>query len=349
MFQIETSEAIYELEFYHVQINITSRCNMRCEHCRGAYNSAVDLSIDNFNGLIRFSHQHLVEGGGYLISGGEPLLHPQFKEFLQLLKNYSRKNGFVAITTNGTFLNAKWLDFLQSLEFPELRISVSLDSIDPNRHNSFRHSPNAHERSIQAIKLVAERPNIKYIVRATIQKDQIKEIEAMVDLVESLGADIFSISSIIPVGSALNKPELYFDKYSKRKLIELAIDLGRHGRRRLMIDINDPLAYIKTAQKGDCGEYGGCIAGIGTFSVEPDGAMLPCPVLPNQVIMNINGMKPEQMLETYSNNQFVHSLLERRLTGKCGACDLRFTCGGCRARAEGIMGNYLAEDPDCWL
>ncbi len=77
--------------------------------------------------------------------------------------------------------------------------------------------------------------------------------------------------------------------------------------------------------------------------------MLPCPVLPNQVIANIGGMTPEQIMDAYSNSQFTHSLIERQLTGKCGKCELRFTCGGCRARAEGVMGHYLAEDPDCWL
>jgi radical SAM protein with 4Fe4S-binding SPASM domain len=280
--------------------------------------------------------------------GGEPLLHPQFKKLLSILKNYSRKGEFVTITTNGTFLSDEWLDFLRSLEFPELRISISLDSVDPDRHNSFRHYSHAYEKAVQAIKLATGKTNIKCIVRATIQEDQLKEIEAMAELVESLGADILSISSIIPVGSARNKPELYFSKNSKKKLIELVVAL-RKKYHRLTIDVNDPLSYINTAYMENCGEYGGCIAGIGTFSVEPDGSMLLCPVLPNQVIMNIRGMSPEQMQEAYSNSQFVHFLLERKLTGKCGGCDLRFTCGGCRARAEGILGSYLTEDPDCWL
>lgn len=348
MFEVEMQDAIYEVEFLHAQVNITSRCNMRCEHCRGAYSGAVDLSVADFERLLLFSRQHLGEGGGYLISGGEPLLHPHFSEFLLLLQNHFCKDGFVSITTNGTFLNAKWLDFLQSLAFSDLRISISLDSVDPDRHNSFRHSRHAFEKSVQAIKMVTERQNIRCIVRATIQKDQLSEIKPMFELVDSLGADVLSISSVIPVGRALHKPELRFGKESKKKLVKLAASLNQQGH-RLKIDVNDPLAYITEDYQASCGEFGGCIAGIGTFSVEPDGTMLPCPVLPNQVIMNICGMDPKQMLDAYSKSQFVHSLLERKLTGKCGACELRFTCGGCRARAEGITGHYLAEDPDCWL
>lgn len=348
MFEIETRDAIYEVEFLHAQVNITSRCNMRCEHCRGSYVGTVDLSMDDFERLLLFSYQHFGSGGGYLISGGEPLLHPHFRELLLLLKKHFRKDGFVSVTTNGTFLSPSWLDFLQSLAFPDLRIAISLDSVDPERNNAFRHSRQAFQKSVQAIKLVAERPDIQCIVRATIQKDQLPEVEPMLELVDSLGADVFSVSSVIPVGRALGKPELHFGKESKEQLVRLAIALNKRGL-KTKVDVNDPLAYIIDGYQAECGEFGGCIAGIGTFSVEPDGTMFPCPVLPNQVIMNIGGMTPEQMLDAYSKSQIVHSLLERKLTGKCGACELRFTCGGCRARAEGIMGHYLAEDPECWL
>lgn len=348
MFEVELQDAVYEVEFLHAQVNITSRCNMRCEHCRGAYAGAVDLSMADFERLLLFSHQHLGEGGGYLISGGEPLLHPHFREFLLLLKERFKKDGFVSITTNGTFMDSELLDFLQTLAFPDLRIAISLDSMDPERNNAFRHHRHAFEGSVRAIKLVSERPGIQCIVRATIQRDQLPEVESMFEFVDSLGADVLSISSVIPVGRALEKPELRFDKEAKRGLVELVVVLSKQGR-RLKIDVNDPLAYLAADYQGDCGEYGGCIAGVGTFSVEPDGKMLPCPVLPNQVIMNIRNLTPEQILENYAKSQFVHSLLERKLTGKCGGCKLRFTCGGCRARAEAIMGHYLAEDPDCWL
>ena len=347
MFQIETATTIFELEFFHVQLNITSRCNMRCEHCRGAYCGAVDMLSDDFERLIAFASPHLIsKAGGYLISGGEPLLHPKFKDFLIILRKQIRVNDFVTITTNGSFLDSEMLDFLEGLDFPDLRISISLDSTNPIRHNEFRHNPRAFDDAIRAIRLTSER-SIQCMVRSTIQPDQFDELDQLADLAESLRADILSLSSIIPAGSAICNHCSFFDSESKRRLIERAVEMNK--TRQITVDVNDPLSYIVNAEEGDTGVYGGCIAGIGAFSVEPDGTMLTCPLLPNQPIMNIIGASVEEIAEGYASSEFVHALIERQLTGKCGDCKLKFVCGGCRARAEGINGHYLAADPDCWI
>lgn len=348
MLRIETDDAIYEVGFQHVQINVTARCNMRCEHCRGAYEDTTDLSVEDFTNLILFSRQHIGERGGYLLTGGEPLLHPQFKELLTILSQHIGGSDFLSIATNGTFVTEKLLDYLNELSFSEIRISVSLDSVDPARHNLFRHAPRGYQDSVRAIRLISEREGVQCIVRATIQADQIAELGAMAELVKSLGADILSVSSIIPSGRARNRPEFEFGKEAKKALMNRVKEL-RGQCPQLVIDVNDPLAYIDTAYKGQCGEYGGCIAGIGTFSVEPDGTMLPCPLLHNQVIANVKGMSPEMMEQAYTNSPYIHALIERQLTDACGECELRFTCGGCRARAEAATGSYLGTDPDCWL
>jgi AdoMet-dependent heme synthase len=345
MYSVETANAIYNLEFCHLQLNITSRCNMRCKHCRGDYCGAKDLSLEEVSEIINFSKEHLQEGAAFLISGGEPLLHPQFKEIMKSIREGGAK--FISITTNGSFLTKEILDYLDSLKFKQLRISISLDGSEREEVNEFRRCPTAFDDAIRAIKLVAKHDGIIGIVRTTIRKEQLEEVPKIVDLAYKLGANIFSISSIIPAGRAKNHDELSFDSKSKEGLLNIIENL-RKEYPKLIMDVNDPLrCLMKSPQEKEI--FGGCIAGIGSFSVEPDGALMPCPLMHNQKICNIKGKKGDEIMKEYKSSGIIHNLLDRNLVGKCAKCSRKNSCGGCRARAEAHSGNYLGEDPECFL
>lgn len=92
---------------------------------------------------------------------------------------------------------------------------------------------------------------------------------------------------------------------------------------------------------------GGCTAGITGFNVSSDGFITPCAVFLEN-ISNIIGKTPEQISEEYKNSILIKNLLKRDFDGKCGKCELKRICGGCRATAYGITGSYKASDPTCW-
>ena len=101
---------------------------------------------------------------------------------------------------------------------------------------------------------------------------------------------------------------------------------------------------------GENGElvFDGCAAAAVTFNVGADGAMTPCALL-NIPMMNIFNLTIEEMTEKYRHSEIVQNMLDMNLRGKCGKCNLKYQCGGCRARALVRNGHYLEEDPDCWL
>jgi len=76
--------------------------------------------------------------------------------------------------------------------------------------------------------------------------------------------------------------------------------------------------------------------------------MTPCPLM-HTPIMNIAGLDVEEIARSYAVSPVVHGLLDQNFSGKCGNCERKESCGGCRARALGVYGDYLAEDPACWL
>ena len=90
---------------------------------------------------------------------------------------------------------------------------------------------------------------------------------------------------------------------------------------------------------------GGCGAGRFYFALDPDGTITPCVFLPVKVG---NVRKIKDVEDFWSTCPVFWDLRDRdRLKPNCGECEYRFVCGGCRARAYGYLGDYLAPDPGC--
>jgi radical SAM protein with 4Fe4S-binding SPASM domain len=88
----------------------------------------------------------------------------------------------------------------------------------------------------------------------------------------------------------------------------------------------------------------GCLAGTGVCFVSHKGQVFPCGYLPIEA-----GNVRLQPFEQIWKNAQIFDMLRRPelLTGKCGLCEYKKVCGGCRARAFGQMGDFLAEEPYC--
>lgn len=88
----------------------------------------------------------------------------------------------------------------------------------------------------------------------------------------------------------------------------------------------------------------GCLAGTGVCFVSNQGEVFPCGYLPE-----LAGDLRKQSFADVWNNSEVFSLLRdtSKLTGKCGCCEFRNICMGCRARAYAATGDYMSEEPFC--
>jgi AdoMet-dependent heme synthase len=348
---VETEEALYEIEFGQVQIEITGRCNMQCEHCRAAHEMPVDMPIEQAVKVIRFARQFSPDYKEIVVSGGEPLIHQNFYEMLKAV----RENGgdFVTLTTNGSLMTDCHLDFIESLEFKRFILSVSLDSLDPEEHDSFRKFPGAFRRALHAVRMIVKRnlPNVMTSVRTTLHPNQIDQMENIIQFVRSLGCQRSSLSAIHPAGRSIERPDLWMTKDQKKMFIKRVYEL-KAKYTDLQISTNDPLKCLVRGYDdlGDDGElvFDGCAAAAVTFNVGADGTMTPCALL-NIPMMNVFGLSIEEITEQYRKSEIVKNMLDMNLRGKCGHCEKKYQCGGCRARALICNGHYLEEDPDCWL
>ena len=151
--KVETEKVIYEIEFGQVQIEITGKCNMDCQHCRAFGQFKHDMPIDQIIKIIKFARQYSPNYKEIVISGGEPLMH---RDFLEVLKQV-RKNGgdSVTLTTNGSLLNKEHLDLIRDLSFERFQLSISLDSLNPKEHDELRNHTVAFQKAIKALKLIS--------------------------------------------------------------------------------------------------------------------------------------------------------------------------------------------------
>ena len=178
--EVETDDAIYEIEFGQIQMEITGCCNMNCEHCRAASQLRQDMPIEQIIKIIRFARQFSPNYKEVVVSGGEPLMHRDFTEILKQV----RANGgeSVTLTTNGSLLTKEHLALIEDLSFQRFVLSVSLDSLDQVKHNQFRAFNGAFPLAVAALRLIAESdlPNVIASMRSTIQASQISEMASLI-------------------------------------------------------------------------------------------------------------------------------------------------------------------------
>jgi radical SAM protein with 4Fe4S-binding SPASM domain len=97
---------------------------------------------------------------------------------------------------------------------------------------------------------------------------------------------------------------------------------------------------LKTLARG----AGGCPAGTHYLGIAPDGRVTPCPYLP----VYGGNLKEEKFKDIWAKSDVFVKIRERKsLGGRCGPCEFNEVCGGCRARAFGKTGDFMAEDPWC--
>lgn len=352
--EIETDKAVYEVLFGRIQIEITGRCNMKCRHCRASSQVGKDMDIGQIAKIAGFAKQYGENDMEVVVSGGEPMKHREFDKVLKTLREVGCES--LTLTTNGSLLQRHHLDLFESLACQRFILSVSLDSLDMKKHDEFRGYKGAFNRATQSLKMAADNkfPGLLLSIRTVILPDGIGQMEAMVRFARDIGCDRIGFSDVHPFGRASKNRKLLMDKNLKRDFAKEVLRLAR-AYPDMIVSNSDPIKCLTLDTENndptdpqDEVVYNGCGAGVVTFNVNSNGIMTPC-VLLEIPMMNVFHLSSEQIAEKYASNEVVKNMLEMNLHGKCGLCKKKYQCGGCRARAYAMTGDYLGEDPHCWV
>ncbi|MDO9556400.1 MAG: heme b synthase [Coriobacteriia bacterium] len=330
---------------------ITRSCNLSCAHCRAAAEFGHyegELSLDEIKSTI--DDIVTITNPIIILTGGEPLMRPDIWEII----DYAHEKGAMpVIGTNATLITDDIAEKMAEHRIP--RISVSIDFPDAEGHDAFRGQPGAFDLSIAGIKM-AKAHGVGVQINMTVTTLNYQKIEEVHDLAESLGVDAFHIFMLVPTGRGedLLDKELPPEEYEK--VLEWAYE--RQKTSPLHFKPTDAPHYYRIirqkakaeGKKVTREEYGldamtrGCLGGITFCFISHIGDIQPC----GYFDMQLGNVKEQPFSQIWTESRVFNELRDYSLLkGKCGACEYKAVCGGCRARALSVTGDYLAEEPYC--
>ncbi len=335
--------------------NVTRECNMKCSHC---YINATDRKLENelnteeAKNLMDQIYQ--VSRPLLILSGGEPLLRPDIYELIK----YGSKIGLkMGLGSNGSLIDEAAAAKLKAAGIAT--VSISLDSNVPAQHDEFRGVAGAWEKAVEACNAL-RRNNVLVQVNTTLTQQNYNQIDDIMSLAESIGVENFHLFFLVPTGRGTKLADISPEQYEEM----ITKTFAKTANHTLNVRPSCAPQFMRIA-KGmglDMRQWiRGCIAGLYYCRVYPNGDVTPCPYLP----IKLGNVREKSFKDIWFNSEVFKALRDpNMLKGKCGACEYRSLCGGCRARAYGLSNDfidycgdlheptelkrdYLTEDPWC--
>jgi len=331
---------------------VTRNCNLSCIHCRAAAGRGPykdELSTGEcfhlLDSIASFSRPVII------LTGGEPLLRPDIFEIAQ----YAVDKGLrTVMAVNGTLLTEEIARKI--LDVGIRRISISIDGAGALSHDSFRKVPGAFQGALSGIE-AAKKAGLEFQVNTTVTRRNLSELPALLDLSTQLGAVAHHIFLLVPTGRG---EELKAEEISPQAYEETLTWLTQQERRIPIKVTCAPHYYRILRQKGvperkeAAGESGkpahlmsvsgGCLGGKSFCFISHTGQLQPCGYLE----LNCGDVRKEGFQEAWRQSEVFNHLRDvDNLKGKCGRCEFKKVCSGCRARAYVRTGDYLEEEPYC--
>ena len=323
--------------------NLTKRCNLECAHCyiaAGPHESAtaeLDTAacLDIVDQLLAVNPTPLL-----ILSGGEPLLR---RDLTEIARYASGKGATVVVGTNGTLLTDERIAALKGAGVSG--VAVSVDSLRPAYHDNFRHGRGALA-DVQAALARLTAARLDFIIQTTVTKGNRAELERLAAWSADQGAVSFNCYFLVPTGRGAALSDLGPAEY-EAVLGDLA-GWERTYRGRMLVRAKCAPHFMRHVYQTDpespvLNYHTRCPCGTQYCRITPDGKLTPCPYLPEVA----GDLRAQSFAELWRSSPLFRRLREGALGGKCGVCEYRALCGGCRARAFALEGDVLAADPSC--
>lgn len=326
-----------------VFLELTKVCNLNCVHCKAEAGKSLPEELTKreafefIDSLVSFSNPI------FILTGGEPLMRDDLFD----IASYATENGVrVALATNGTLIDEKKASNIKKSGIK--RVSISLDGSNPDVHDKIRGVEGAFEKAISGIEVLKSH-GVEAQINTTVTKQNLHDLSNVMELCLNLQLKALHLFLLVPVGCGLE-----IEKESQLSPVEYERTLNwlykKSKQTELELKATCAPHYFRIA-KSDTQRFGssptrrlGCLAGISVCFISSLGYVQPCGYLP----LNAGNIREKGIEEIWQNAELFKSLRNPELLkGKCGVCEFRYACGGCRARAYAKTGDFLDEEPCC--
>ena len=331
----------------------TQRCNLNCVHCRCS--SDMSAAAGDFSTAEAFKMIDdicEVSKPVLVLSGGEPLLRKDIFEIAQ----YGTDKGLrMCMATNGTLVTDAVCEKMKAADIK--MVSLSLDGSTAEIHDNFRNSPGAYAGVIRAAEIL-KKNGIPFLINSSFTKRNQDDIAATFKVAKGLGATAWYMFMIVPTGRGEEIMSELISADDYEEILKWHYEQEKHEDDILMRPTCAPHYYRIVPQMAKAegvdfkrrsltfstGGGKGCIAAQTICLIDCFGNLKPCSYFHSSV----GNVKQVPFKELWFNSKVFNDLRDfSKYKGKCGECEFINVCGGCRARADAVYGDYMAEEPFC--
>jgi len=356
------AEADFSRAPFTIAWELTRACAYACRHCRAEAQPRRDPRELTTEEAFRLIDQIREFGDPILVvTGGDPMMRPDRYDILTYAVQQGLRTSLTPTTTRLVTPTA----LARARDAGVRRMAVSLDGPGPEAHDAFRGFRGSFEIALRiAREIVASGMSLQ--VNTTVSRYNRHQLDEMAELVASLHAVQWSLFFLVPTGRAraadmISAPEheevfhwLYdlsrrapFDVKSTAAPAYRRVVIQRERRAQPNGGGKAPLTLAGAGYRYQDGLNRPAKAvndGNGFCFISHIGDVCPSGFLP----LPAGNVRQQPVAEIYRDSSLFRSLRDpEQLKGKCGRCEFREVCGGSRARAYGLTGDYLESDPSC--
>ncbi len=332
---------------------VTKRCPLNCKHCRAGAamrDFPDELTTDEcfkvLDNIAAFAKPIMI------LTGGEPMARDDIYEIIA----HGTELGLrMVMAPCGLFMDRENTQKMK--EIGVQRISLSIDGVDSQTHDSFRQQEGSFDSVLQAAKTARE-VGLEFQVNTTITKLNHQQIGPILDLAMALGAVGFHPFLLVPTGRGRDLADFEIEPQEYERVLnwiyersqEVAIQLkptcAPHYYRILRQREKAAGRTVTAETHGMNAMTKGCLGGQSFAFISNTGSVQICGFLEVEAgdvrKADYNFRSIWETSELFAQMRDLDGY-----KGRCGVCEYRRCCGGCRARAYATSGNYLDEEPFC--